>query len=65
MSRALGATAFDVVVSHCACGRDYTKGEWGELEYVGLIPAVPEVKEPAIELRNCRCGSTIGVEVKP
>ncbi len=34
---------------------------WAELELVGVLASVDD--EPAIELRNCTCGTTIGREM--
>lgn len=52
----------------CGCGKGYTRDEFDQLEYVGLmhIPAGDfegdEWEEYELELRNCPCGSTISVE---
>ncbi len=49
----------------CACGRSHSSDEWDMLELVGLQPVTAEADEPAmlLELRNCRCGSTISVDL--
>jgi|GEM_PF-3957197 len=51
----------------CACGRSYSLQEWSALELVGHQPVPAEHDEPAmlLELRNCRCGSTISVDLGP
>lgn len=41
----------------CACGRSYTRKQWDALPYVG--ENVDELER--LELRNCRCGSTIAL----
>lgn len=49
----------DRVVKSCGCGRSFSSRGWTRLEYVGLQ------RDPYgdIELRNCACGSTIGIVV--
>lgn len=49
------------IVKACACGLSFTEHEWLLLRFVGTM-LDPESR---IELRNCPCGSTIGVEGKP
>lgn len=44
----------------CACGIDHTLSSWLSLPLVGR-QSFPG--EPVLELRNCSCGSTIGVEL--
>ena len=52
----------------CSCGKKYTRDEFEALEEVGIqcIPAGSNGNESweeyELELRNCTCGSTIGVE---
>ena len=41
------------VVKRCGCGREYTPAEWRSLSLCGTMNA--------IELRNCVCGSTVGL----
>jgi hypothetical protein len=53
------AIAHLIVVKTCGCGARYTAAEWGELQYVGVHDDWVE----RIELRNCRCGSTICVDL--
>ena len=45
--------------SDCACGREYTEEEWGTLHFIGQ--QIDQFEE--LELRNCRCGRTIAVEI--
>ncbi len=43
----------------CLCGACYWPATWSALPFVGML----DVADPLpIELRNCRCGSTIAVE---
>lgn len=44
----------------CACGKVYDDASWARLRYLG-IQSAPDL--PDVELRNCRCGSTLGREV--
>ena len=41
----------------CGCGRHYSAAEWKHLPYIGRQDDDVE----HVELRNCACGSTIGV----
>lgn len=43
------------------CGHDHDAESWGSLEYLGIMD--PEDGEPAIEMRNCTCGSTLAIEL--
>jgi hypothetical protein len=45
------------VYKRCACGREYTRDDWGKLDYCGLQDGEGET----LELRLCLCGSTIAV----
>jgi CheY-like chemotaxis protein len=49
------------VVKRCTCGREFTRSQWLELPVCGRIHvarnAVP------VELRNCRCGSSMMLQV--
>jgi hypothetical protein len=47
-------------VKTCACGRHYTPEQWATLPYVGRST----MAGLDLELRNCRCGSTITVDAK-
>ena len=59
------ATAYvaplDAPVKACGCGRSYSREQWGALDYAGTQDDGSEV----VELRNCTCGSTLGVVVGP
>lgn len=48
-------------VKRCACGERYTLAAWRRLDRVGLMQL--DADGPALELRNCRCGSTISLAV--
>jgi len=43
----------------CACGACYWPAAWSALPFVGHLDVCDD---ELIELRNCRCGSTIAVE---
>ena len=43
----------------CACGLAYTNAEWERLELVGFQD---DGEGGALELRNCRCRSTMAIE---
>lgn len=48
----------------CGCGRTHSAEEWEQLKKVGLVGAYATGgRIKVVELRNCQCGSTIGVEV--
>lgn len=49
----------NVTPKRCACGAVYDGHAWARLPLVGLHVD----DEESIELRNCRCGSTIAVEL--
>ena len=53
----VSAASFDpcdeLVVKRCGCGREYTQAQWNALPFCGFIESC--------ELRNCMCGSTIGI----
>ena len=46
-----------LIVKRCRCRRTFTMDEWEALEHVG----VQHDDEFDLELRNCRCGSTISL----
>jgi hypothetical protein len=57
----------DPIISECGCGKSYTKSQWQSLaEPANNRPMVSsdETGTYSLELRNCPCGSTIGVETK-
>lgn len=43
----------------CACGATYSPSEWKRLPLCGHMP---DGEGGHLELRNCRCGSTISVQ---
>lgn len=50
----------------CACGIEYSKAQWEALKLLGHQVTDDEVAVYDLELRNCSCGSTMGIEwVKP
>lgn len=50
------------IVSTCGCGQQHNLYGWLQLKTVGEMICPPEVWEPdTLELRDCPCGSTIGV----
>lgn len=56
----------DCVIKTCSCGLAYTEKSWQALHFVGyydddvLDPSHPTAT--TLELRNCKCGSTLSVE---
>jgi hypothetical protein len=50
-----------IAVKTCPCGISYSQQEWDRLDFVGLQSDDVET----IVLRNCRCGSTIGIRWTP
>ena len=46
----------------CSCSASYNELSWEQLEYVGVQRSEFDGM-PDLELRNCRCGSTITVRV--
>lgn len=52
-------------VADCACGATYTEHDWNALRFVGYSVNFPDAEHPddlALEMRDCRCGSTIARE---
>lgn len=49
-------------VKTCKCGLAYSRPEWEGLALVGTQPSDTERLLITLELRNCRCGSTICIE---
>jgi CheY-like chemotaxis protein len=49
------------IVKRCSCGLDYTRDDWLALRLCGRVH-VPR-SSTTIELRNCSCGSSIGVAI--
>ena len=54
----------DAFVS-CACGETYTRDQWKRLPFVGeqLIPATESEPAMLLQYKNCRCSSTISVDL--
>lgn len=50
------------VVKTCACGASYTPRSWKRLHFVGVQAGVSAVPFD-LELRDCTCGSTLGLKV--
>lgn len=67
MSVAALAAARRCQINHAALKAD--AAAWSQLDLVGhqYTPAGDAPDEPAftLELRNCTCGSTLAIEVKP
>ncbi|MGD0525310.1 MAG: response regulator [Polyangiaceae bacterium] len=49
------------VVKRCSCGREYTRAEWSTLARCGRMHLIR--RHLVIELRNCSCGSTMGLSL--
>lgn len=51
----------------CGCGRSHSQEAWQALRYVGeLAELVDDDGRPyGLTLRDCACGSTLAVEVRP
>lgn len=64
MSAAVSTTADTLPapppVKTCKCGRAYDADEWRRLAYVG---PQDDGAGGVLELRNCACRSTLGIEV--
>ena len=50
------------VIKTCGCGRSYTRAEWEKLHFVGVQETESSRTRYRLEMRNCICRSTIGVE---
>jgi hypothetical protein len=52
-------------IAACRCGQSYSINGWAGLPYVGAQHIEADATGPAydLELRNCSCGSTIGIEI--
>lgn len=46
------------------CGKEHDAASWKGLKYVGVMETEDETGKYTLELRNCSCGSTIGIETK-
>jgi len=58
MSQTQRMQGADGIVKRCACGRAFTVEQWRELRLVGVMRDEVDSDED-LEVRNCRCGSTI------
>jgi hypothetical protein len=52
--------ALDREAKRCGCGRVHGTLAWADLRFVGVMEHAGRL----LELRNCACGSTLGVELK-
>ena len=51
-------------MKRCACGAAYTREIWDELPLVGYQSSgLHEHEAAGLELRNCRCGSTMSLAI--
>jgi hypothetical protein len=50
-------------VKRCACGARYSLASWRRLVRRGVMQLGEDA--PALELRDCACGSTIALEIAP
>lgn len=57
-------TITEPVFRRCSCGREYTHAEWLSLRDRGVqhVPEFGDEPAYALRLRDCVCGSTMGVE---
>jgi hypothetical protein len=51
-----------VPIKKCGCGRKFTPSRWKTLKDLGTQVTQDETYNYYLELRNCLCGSTIGIE---
>jgi hypothetical protein len=50
-------------VKRCACcERLHTAADWAALAFIGDVLSEDESGRYCLELRNCQCGSTLGIE---
>lgn len=52
------------------CKREHGTEAWAALKFIGVqtfeVPGDPETADiPPLELRNCVCGTTLGLEIVP
>lgn len=59
INRRLEQGLFPPILRTHGCGRSFTLEEWIALPYVGIH----EDDAVVLEMRNCPCGSTLGLEV--
>ncbi len=50
------------LVKSCLCGETFTADEWAGLRLVGVQDGGGD-GFPDVELRDCHCGSTLGIEL--
>lgn len=50
------------VLHRCSCGKSYDAAEWSALECPGVWPIDTGY---LLELRQCRCGSTMAMVMQP
>ncbi len=50
-------------VNTCGCGVSYNLDEWRSLPLAGVQTFDDGQDPPRLELRNCPCGSTRGIEI--
>lgn len=48
------------VIRRCGCGQAHSRSGWASLRYVGPMD---DGAGGRLELRNCRCGSTLAIQV--
>lgn len=48
-------------VKTCSCGREFDRYSWSMLPLCGHVPG--EDVSSVLEMRHCRCGSTIALEI--
>jgi hypothetical protein len=54
-----------LIVKTCpSCQRDFTERAWCLLPSVGAVTSEDETGTYHLEMRNCPCGSTIGIETQ-
>ena len=51
------------IVKRCGCGREYDRSWWDLLQLVGYFGPVSPDDSHVVELRNCRCESTLAIEI--
>lgn len=53
----------DVVKTCGCCGRQYDRSWWDILPLVGYVGAASGEDSQVLELRNCKCESTLALEI--
>ncbi len=49
------------IIKSCRCGRQFTAHDWLDIKPKGLMDSGEDTS--ILDLRNCPCGSTIGLEI--